>query len=222
MALFQSEIREIFRKHTSGEKWILTWKGPQKIKMINKSAALHDIWRAFGREFEEQRRYLEGEVAQIRLQVEAAKETSDSDLVESAPGYVFQELRVLFRALERELAGQLDHLPGGKSVILEKIHDVLAQDYDEQLLIVEHVESDSQEKMDRLRRRLERMAKDLRLSEAEVTRLRGELDSAYDGGVASIYKTVQGLSNNEKNVGSKRELLSKLFESNKQLRKKLA
>ena len=66
------------------------------------------------------------------------------------------------------------------------------------------------------------MAKDLRLSEAEVARLRGELDLAYDGGVASIYKSVQGLSGSESNVQTKRDLLAKLFETNKELRKKIS
>ena len=221
MALSRNEIIDIFRDHTYGKKRVLTWRGWRKVKYFNKTAALGDIWRAFGREFEEQRKFLEEEVARIRQQVEDAREKSDSDLVESAPGYVFQELRVLFRELEKELEGKLPSPVDSKPDIFEKIRRVLGQDHDEQLRIVNEADKDSGEKMERLRRRLERMAKDLQLSEAEVTRLRGELNVAYDSGVASVYKSVQGLSANESNVDSKRELLSKLFESNLELRKKL-
>jgi hypothetical protein len=60
------------------------------------------------------------------------------------------------------------------------------------------------------------------VSEEEVNRLRGQLTAAYDGGVASVFKTVQGLSKKDIDYLSKRELLSKLFESNLKLRAELA
>jgi len=221
MVLYQSEIRDIVSRHTHREKRILTWRGWRKIKLLDKAAALHDIYKAFGREFEEQRRLLDDELANVRQEIEAVKEQSDSDLVTSAPGYVFEELRVLFKELERELEGQRIQLSGAKFPVVEKIHAILKQDHEEQFQIVDQAEKGSKENMERFRRRLERMAKDLRLSEAEVSRLRGELETAYDGGVASVYKTVQGLSGSETNAQSKRELLSKLFESNLEIRKNL-
>lgn len=221
MALYQSEIQDIVRRHTSGEKRILTWRGWRKIKLLDKTAALHDIYRAFGREFEEQGKLLDKELAHMRQEIEAAREKSDSDLLDSAPGYVIQELRVLFRELEKELEGPLEPLTGGQADLLEKIHAILAQDYEEQVRIVNATEIDSKEKMDRFRRRLDRMAKDLHLSETEVSRLRGELTAAYDSGVSSVYKTVQGLSGHDTDIETKRDLLSKLFESNLEIRKNL-
>ncbi len=222
MALYQSEIRDIVRRHTSEEKRILTWRGWRKIKLLDKTAALHDIYRAFGREFEAQGKLLDEELSHMRQEIEAAREKSDSDLVDSAPGYVIQELRVLFRELEKELEGQLAQLSDDQSGLLEKIHAILAQDYEEQVRIVDATEKDSKDKIERFRRRLDRMAKDLHLSETEVSRLRGELVAAYDGGVASVYKSVQGLSSQDTNIEAKRDLLSKLFEANLEIRRELA
>jgi hypothetical protein len=222
MALYQSQIRDIISRHTGGEKRILTWRGWRKIKLLDKTAALQDIYRAFGREFEEQRKVLDDELAILRQDIEAAKEKSESDLVASAPGYVFEELRTLFKELERELEERQGGQAAKKLPVLEKIHAILKQDHEEQFQIVDRAEKDAKEDMERFRRRLERMAKDLRLSEAEVARLRGELDAAYDSGVASVYKTVQGLSGNDSRTQSKRALLSKLFESNLELRKNIS
>jgi hypothetical protein len=219
MVLNRNDISAMFaRRQKKKTTLTLTWKGLRKVKLLDKSAVLHDIWRAFCREFDEQHQFLEEEVANMRQQIEAKKEKSDADLVVSAPGYVFEELRVLFKELEKELDGQLTHLSGGKSSILERIHLVLEQDYDGQLQIVDQTEKTSLEHMERLSRRLERMATDLQLSEEEVARLRGELTVAYDCGVASVYKSVQGLSNDETNVESKRDMLSKLFEANLEIR----
>ena len=222
MVLRKNELREIFHSRTYGEKKILTWKGIRRIKLLDKGAALHDIWDAFCREFDEQRRFLKEEVAQMRQQIESEKEKSGVDLMNSAPGYVFEELRILFQELDKELRASQLQFKNGHANLLERIRSVLAGNYEEQFRIVNQTEKDSEEQMHKLRRRLERMAKDLQLSEDEVTRLRSELAQAYDGGgVASIYKTVQGLSQNESNIDTKKDLLSKLFESNLEIRKNL-
>jgi len=221
MVLHKRDITEIFTRRHCTKTTILTWKGLRKIKLIDKKAVLRDIWSAFCQEFDEQRTFLKEEVANMRQEIEAEKGKSDADLVVSAPGYVFEELRILFKELEKELEGQLPHLSGGKSSMLERIHSVLEQGFDEQFRKVDQMEKGSLERMERLSRRLERMAKDLELSEEEVGRLRGQLAMAYEGGFASVYKLVQGLSNDDSNVETKRDLLSKLFESNKEIRKQL-
>lgn len=222
MVLRKNELREIFRSRTYGEKKILTWKGIRRIKLLDKGAALHDIWDAFCREFDEQRRFLKEEVARMRYQIESEKEKSDAELMKSAPGYVFEELRILFKELEKELQAYLPHLKNGHASILDRIKSILAGNYEEQFRIVDQTEKGSEEQMHKLRRRLERMAKDLQLSEDEVKRLRGELAQAYDGGgVASIYKSVQGLSQEESDFNAKKDMLSKLFESNLEIRKNL-
>jgi hypothetical protein len=180
---------------------------------------LRDIWDAFCGEFDEQRQFLEEEVANMRQEIQAEKEKSGANLAVSDPGCFFEELRALFKELEKELEGQITHLPGGKSSVLEKIQVVLEQDFDEQFQVVGRMEQDSLEHMNKLRRRLERMAKDLQLSEKEVARLRESLMAAYDGGVPSAYKAVQGLSINEEHYQKKCDLLHLLFEQNIDIRK---
>jgi hypothetical protein len=186
--------------------------------MINKHAVLRDIWNVLSRELNEQRQFLEAEISNMRQQIEAEKEKNAADLIASAPGYVFEELRVLFNKLEKELEGQLTNLPGGKSRVLERIWSILGQNFDGRLQVVDRTQKDSMEHMEELRRRLVRMAKDLQLSQEEVADLREALAAAYDGGVASMYKCVQGLSNDDANFQKKRGLLKILFEENLEIR----
>ncbi len=218
MALNINDITNIFSKRHCREITVLTWSGFRKIRFVNKNPMLRDIWEAFCKELEEQRQYLDTEVANMRRKIEAEKAKNHADLVVSAPGYVFEELRVL----TRELESQLTDLSADTPSALEKIRDVLAQDYSEQFRIVEQMQEHSVEHMEKLNRRLDRMAKDLHLSEGEATRLRAELAAAYDGGVASVFKTVQGLSEEDVDYSSKKDVLRKLFESNLKLRVQLA
>jgi hypothetical protein len=218
MGLKREEITDIFSRRHCEVKRYLTWKGWRYVKMINKHAVLRDIWNVLSKELNEQRQFLEAEVSNMRQQIEAEKENSAADLIASVPGYVFGELRVLFKELEKELEGQLTNLPGGKSSVLERIWSILGQNFDGQLQVVDRMEKDSIEHMEELRRRLVRMAKDLQLSQGEVADLREALAAAHDGGVASIYKRVQGLSIDDADFQKKRGLLKILFEQNIEIR----
>lgn len=222
MVLRKNEITDIFSNRHCRKKTILTWKGFRTIKLIDKQAVLRDIWNAIRREVNDQRAYLEAEVLNMRQQIEAEKEKSGADLVASVPGYFIEELRVLHKELEKELEGQLADLPGGKSSVLERIRSVLGRDFDEQLQVVDRMEKESLEHMEKLRRRLLRMAKDLQLSEEEVTRLREALTTTVDGGLASVYNSVQGLSTDEGSFQKKTDLLKCLFELNLNIRKSSA
>ena len=219
MVLKREEITDIFSRRHSEVKRYLTWKGWRYVKIINKHAVLRDIWNVLSRELNEQRQFLEAEISNMRQQIEAEKEKSAADLIASAPGYVFEELRVLFNELEKELEGQLTNLPGGKSRVLERIWSILGQNFGGQLQVVDRIEKDSMEHMEELRRRLVRMAKDLQLSQGEVADLREALAAAYYGGVASVYKSVQGLSIDDSNFQKKRDLLRILFQHNLEIRR---
>lgn len=222
MTLKKHEITAIFSKRHCRKKTILTWKGFRTIKLLDKHAVLRDIWDAIRSEVNEQREFLETEVYSMRQQIEAEKQKSEAGRVSSAPAYVIEELRGLCKELEKELEGQLADLPDGMSSVLDRIRLVLGQDFGEQLQGVDRMEKGSLEHMEKLERRLVRMAKDLQLSEEEVTRLREALTTTYDGGFASIYSCVQGLSTDEIDFQTKTELLKILFEQNLDLRKSLA
>ncbi|MCH8215550.1 MAG: hypothetical protein IH892_02130 [Planctomycetes bacterium] len=222
MALQKNEITDIFSNRHCREKTILTWRGFRTIKLLDKPAVLRDIWNAISREINEQRAFLEAEVLNMRQQIEVEKEKSGADLVASAPRYFIEELRVLCKELEKEVDGQLAVLPDGMSSVLERIRVVLGQNFDEQLQVVDRMEKGSLEHMEKLRRRLVRMAKDLQLSEEEVARLREALTTTPDGGLASVYNSVQGLSTDEVNFQKKTDLLKRLFEQNLDIRKSSA
>ena len=218
MVLQKNEITDIFSNRHCRKKTILTWRGFRTIKLLDKQAVLRDIWNALRREVNEQRAFLEAEVLNMRQQIEAEKEKSGADLVASTPGYFIEELRVLCKELEKELEGQLADLPDGMSRVLERIRLVLGRDFDEQLQVVDRMEKESLEHMEKLRRRLVRMAKDLQLSEEEVARLREALTTTAGGELASVYNSVQGLSTDEANFQKKTDLLKRLFEQNLDIR----
>ena len=218
MVLQKNEITDIFSNRHCRKKTILTWRGFRTIKLLDKQAVLRDIWNALRREVNEQRAFLEAEVLNMRQQIEAEKEKSGADLVASTPGYFIEELRVLCKELEKELEGQLADLPDGMSRVLERIRLVLGRDFDEQLQVVDRMEKESLEHMEKLRRRVVRMAKDLQLSEEEVARLREALTTTAGGELASVYNSVQGLSTDEANFQKKTDLLKRLFEQNLDIR----
>ncbi len=219
MVLSRKEIHSIFSRRKCGKRTILTRQGFRTIKLIDKPAVLRDMWNALSREVNEQRHFLEEEILGIRQQIETEQEKSEAELDPSVPGHFIRKMRGLCCELEQELEGHLANLPGGKSSVLERMRGILGQDFDEQFQIVGRMEEDSLEHMEQLRRRLVRMAKDLQLSEGEVAHLREALATAADGGTASVYKSVQGLSTNDDDVQKKRELLKVLFESNLEIRK---
>ena len=222
MVLKKNEITDIFSNRHCRKKTILTWRGFRTIKLLDKHAVLSDIWNAISREVNEQREFLEAEVLHMRQQIEVEKEKSEADLVASAPGYFVAELRVLCKELEKELGGQRAVLSDGMSSVLERIRLVLGQDFDEQFQVVDRMEKDSLEHMEKLRRRLVRMAKDLQLSEEEVARLRDALTITADGELASVFNSVQGLSSDEDNFQIKADLLRVLFERNLDIRRSSA
>jgi GGDEF domain-containing protein len=65
-----------------------------------------------------------------------------------------------------------------------------------------------------LQRRVRKLANALEEAEVEIAALRGEQAEA---GVASIYRTVQGLSPDEAFIDLKRKLMSDIYEANRQL-----
>ena len=95
---------------------------------------------------------------------------------------------------------------------------ILGQAFEDRLEEMGQMEKTSTHDIERLRRRLVRMAKDLSISEDEVGRLQGALEAADDGGVVSIYRSVQGLAKGAENFEKKRDLLKSLFDDNRAMR----
>ena len=74
------------------------------------------------------------------------------------------------------------------------------------------------QEMDALSRRMEKLAAGLEITEEELRRALAQ--KGFDPGVASLYRTVQGLEEEETDQELKRAMMSKIFEANLELREK--
>jgi len=79
---------------------------------------------------------------------------------------------------------------------------------------------ESQRQIEMLERRVSKLTESLGLTEAELKRV-AQMKN-IDLGLASIFRTVQGLSADEANAEQKKEMLKNIFESNVALRTELA
>lgn len=77
--------------------------------------------------------------------------------------------------------------------------------------------SEQQQRIELLERRIAKLSESLGMTEAELQRVSAQ--KSMDPGVASIYKTVQGLSSNAVQAELKKTLMSKIFEANVELKK---
>jgi hypothetical protein len=74
--------------------------------------------------------------------------------------------------------------------------------------------------VEQFERRIAKLSQSLETTEGELKRIAAM--KGVDDGVASIYRTVQGLSDGSDNAESKREMLAVLFEANMELKNQLA
>lgn len=79
---------------------------------------------------------------------------------------------------------------------------------------------ESQRKIDMLERRVRKLTESLGLTEQELKRIAGMKN--IDLGVASIYRSVQGLSADDDNAEQKKEMLKNIFEANVALRQQIS
>ncbi|NUP97621.1 MAG: hypothetical protein HUU28_15790, partial [Planctomycetaceae bacterium] len=77
--------------------------------------------------------------------------------------------------------------------------------------------SEAQERIELLERRIAKLSESLGMTEAELQRVMTA--KSIDPGVASIYKSVQGLSATAVQAELKKTLMSKIFEANVELQK---
>jgi diguanylate cyclase (GGDEF)-like protein len=85
--------------------------------------------------------------------------------------------------------------------------------------VLQDSKSEHRRQVEALERRISKLSTSLGLTEAELQRVLSQKN--VDPGVASIYKTVQGLSSTDVQAELKRALMSKIFEANVELRKRI-
>jgi diguanylate cyclase (GGDEF)-like protein len=120
----------------------------------------------------------------------------------------------------REMFG-LSDLDGELLARIEQ--EVIASALREMKVELERVMSDSksehQRQISMLERRIAKLSEALGMTEAELQRVLQH--GTLDPGVASIYKTVQGLSAQDVHAELKKALMSKIFEANVELRRQI-
>jgi diguanylate cyclase (GGDEF)-like protein len=112
---------------------------------------------------------------------------------------------------DQELLEQIEHEVIGEA-IREMKADLVRQ--------FSTSEDDHKRQVDLLQRRISKLTQSLGMTEQELQRVMQS--KGIDPGVASIYKTVQGLSEDEVHAELKKALMDKIFEANVELRKKFA
>jgi diguanylate cyclase (GGDEF)-like protein len=80
-------------------------------------------------------------------------------------------------------------------------------------------QSEHQRQIETLERRIQKLTQSLGMTEAELRRALAQKN--VDPGVASLYRTVQGLSSADVQQELKKELMSKIFQANLELRKQI-
>jgi diguanylate cyclase (GGDEF)-like protein len=86
-------------------------------------------------------------------------------------------------------------------------------------LAVRRMEEEHEREMGMLQRRLAKLSEALGMTENDLRRAIAA--KSVDSGIASIYSTVQGLADDEAQADLKREMMSKIFEANVEMRKQM-
>lgn len=127
----------------------------------------------------------------------------------------------LLGAKIRELFG----LGAGENELLARIQqEVVASALREMKAEIERAlgerQSEHRREIDTLERRIQKLTQALGMTDAELKRALSQ--HSVDPGVASIYTSVQGLSSNDVQHELKKELMSKIFQANLELRKQIS
>ena len=157
------------------------------------------------------RQELEAEARLIREQ--QATVAAPTPVIEDLPRRTVTEaIRVLFRAFP-EPSNALRELE--EEVVAQALESVRhARDH----AVAEKVEEHARQ-VDVLERRINKLKELLDTTEEELLRIAQH--KGVDSGIASVYRTVQGLSEKEHDFERKKEMLTILFEANVELRKKI-
>ena len=159
-------------------------------------------------------------IQELREEIEDEARQLAAEALAVAP-VVTQQDHELEAALEAELRATLERGSEtglDESVIEEALRVALdgvrrARDVAVTRTVREHLE-----KIDLLERRVTKLKDLLDATEQELGRVAASRGA--DSGVASIYRSVQGLRGDERNFESKKEMLTLIFEANLELQKK--
>lgn len=175
----------------------------------------------FVREVEETKNRILAQREQARLELNRLRRELDEREAEMR---CEREAFVLDQKAEAEVADtdlvvKLEELFGGMESTpeLEALREAVTQAalqgvHGERAKALQTKLGEHDSEVDNYKRRISKLTESLSRTEAEIARLAGMKD--VETGVASIYRTVQGLSHEDENAESKKEMMMAIFEAN--------
>jgi len=180
-------------------------------------------------QLEREQKHLEGDLSLLQGALAESRKSLEANIARAdheAMGELRQRLESSLKELFQRARTQVERVApdAGRSV------DALQAPLRDAMLVLlstalrrGHVPptSDSEMQVELLERRVKKLTAQLDETEQLLERVRRE-KSADEAGVASIYRTVQGLRGDEAAVAQRRALLHEIFRHNRELRSELA
>jgi hypothetical protein len=181
---------------------------------------------AFLREVEEDRQRILEERERVQTEIEAMMEqlAIRKEEVQRFEEQLVQESRESGIQQDEELTGRIFELFGGTNAshemaaIREQVTFMLLKSlHEEREKVVDVQMSERRREVENFERRISKLTRSLELTEEELQRI--AMSKGIDPGVASIYRTVQGLDSAEGSYEAKMEMMASIFEANLALQK---
>lgn len=173
-----------------------------------------------------QRDMLKGQIRREDTMLETEKGFwKDIPVGEGEDGYQERLREVLDRTLERRIES-LGESPDARLVkFLEQMVEGLHQELDEVFAITlgeirQRYVDEGQKRISTLERRVLKMRESLDSAEAALDRAKASVD--HEDGVASIYRSVQGLRTDDEAYGQKKNMLEEIFQLNKDIKDQIS
>jgi hypothetical protein len=198
--------RSTLRREVQRRFLALSFERARKVRGLTREEALREFERAHAA-LSENHAETKKELAELEARLEQGRDGA----VEPAP--VDEE--ALARALGEDLEELLHAAPSTRETALER---VVARERARRDGAIQQALAVERGKADLLERRVAKMRGELATMERAMAEL--ERRAAIDGGVASIYKDVQGLSEAEPERDVKKALMQQIFEANVALQKR--
>ncbi|MBC8328826.1 MAG: hypothetical protein H8E31_08775, partial [Planctomycetes bacterium] len=184
---------------------------------------LRQLTAAARRHFEQSRVEVQDQLDDLELRLDQRR-----DAIQAEQARLELQLEVSFDPHRNALAGEMRRRfaaagldgPAHQELLEQLIGLVMAELRRVQGQLVELHKAQHERELDIAERRISKLAATLKATERNLRKLAES--KGFDPGLASIYREVQGLSEEDALAELKREMLSKIFEANLKLREERA
>lgn len=204
----QAQAGMALARAAGGDRWMRQEQASSEFDQIRRE--LEDLRSALDRQGDVVR-----EAANVRQVLERSELPGGAQALLERP-----EDRAFAERLGALLGGGVPPGPDGERLREQAIECALRGIHEERRRSVERQMRENEGEIDNLRRRVAKLNSSLSATEEELRRVMALKN--VDPGVASIYRTVQGLSVDAADAKARLEMLTQIFQANVALRKDLA